>query len=284
MNELSEMRTQSREYREAEAQQQDVLMEWESKLHDKTQEMNLQAATYEKKVKSMATELEEWDISHEQFKETISELNKKCTDMTDELETVTHLKNKYLKDSKSYMLMNERLVQERSLLEERQDQLTYEIQRLEVLAENNEDLCEEFPQDFDNDLDELEERSYESGESREAEDEDGDGEGEQEDGAGDMEFGELEGLGATNMNDDGGEKDYVETNVSDMRRTKDVNAAMVTKLAKQEETKEVDKRPSRLEAMRNRQSVVMSRLSFAPMKPIVQTRAIETQTESEPLK
>ena len=204
--------------------------------------------------------------------------------MTDELETVTHLKNKYLKDSKSYMLMNERLVQERSLLEERQDQLTYEIQRLEVLAENNEDLCEEFPQDFDNDLDELEERSYESGESREAEDEDGDGEGEQEDGAGDMEFGELEGLGATNMNDDGGEKDYVETNVSDMRRTKDVNAAMVTKLAKQEETKEVDKRPSRLEAMRNRQSVVMSRLSFAPMKPIVQTRAIETQTESEPLK
>ena len=75
----------------------------------------------------MATELEEWDISHEQFKETISELNKKCTDMTDELETVTHLKNKYLKDSKSYMLMNERLVQERSLLEERQDQLTYEI-------------------------------------------------------------------------------------------------------------------------------------------------------------
>ena len=90
----------------------------------------------------------------------------------------------------------------------------------------------EFPQDFDNDLDELEERSYESGESREAEDEDGDGEGEQEDGAGDMEFGELEGLGATNMNDDGGEKDYVETNVSDMRRTKDVNAAMVTKLAK----------------------------------------------------
>ena len=69
------------------------------------------------------------------------------------------------------------------------------------------------------------------------------------------ELNELQGLGA-NMNDDEGEPDYVEPNVNDMRRTKDVNAAMATKLnKKEEESKEVQKRPSRLEAMRNRQSV-----------------------------
>ena len=67
------------------------------------------------------------------------------------------------------MKMNQRLELEKQLLEQRQDSLTYEIQRLEVLAQNNEDLCEEFPEDYDNDLEELEERSQESFDSQEEE-------------------------------------------------------------------------------------------------------------------
>ena len=67
------------------------------------------------------------------------------------------------------MKMNQRLELEKQLLEERQDSLTYEIQRLEVLAQNNEDLCEESPEDYDNDLEELEERSQESFDSQEEE-------------------------------------------------------------------------------------------------------------------
>lgn len=88
------------------------------------------------------------------------------------------------------------------------------------------------------------------------------------------------------MNDEDAGKDYVEVNVSDMRRTKDVNAAMAVKLNKQEEeTKQTQgKRPSRAENLRHRKSVLMTSLSFAPMKPIVESRAVETQTESEPLK
>ena len=87
------------------------------------------------------------------------------------------------------------------------------------------------------------------------------------------------------MNDDEAEPDYVQPNVSDMRRTKDVNAAMETKLVKKvEESKEPSKRPSRLEMMKNRQSFLMTSMQFAPMKPVVETRAIETQTDSEPIK
>ena len=37
------------------------------------------------------------------------------------------------------------------------------------------------------------------------------------------------------MNDEAAGQDYVEANVNDMRRTKDVNAAMEMKLEKQEE-------------------------------------------------
>ena len=68
---MNDMRTQTREYREIEAQQQDVVMEWEGKLHDKEQEIKIQAERYEKQMKSMQTELEEQDANLEQFKETI---------------------------------------------------------------------------------------------------------------------------------------------------------------------------------------------------------------------
>ena len=81
-------------------------------------------------------------------------------------------------------------------------------------------------------------------------------------------------------------KDYVEANVNDMRRTKDVNEAMAMKLTKQEEESKltVAKRPSRDQAKLHRKSILMTQLSFAPMKPVVETRAIETQTDSEPIK
>ena len=68
---MNDMRTQTREYREIEAQQQDVVMEWQSKLHDKEQEVKIQVERYEKQIKSMQTELEEQDANLEQFKETI---------------------------------------------------------------------------------------------------------------------------------------------------------------------------------------------------------------------
>lgn len=45
--------------------QADVAMEWQSKLHDKEQEIKLVADKYEKKLKSMQEELEERDSSLE---------------------------------------------------------------------------------------------------------------------------------------------------------------------------------------------------------------------------
>ena len=104
-----------------------------------------------------------------------------------------------------------------------------------------------------------------------------------------MEFGELnelQDLGEVNMNDEEAEQDYVEPNVNDMRRTRDVNEAMAQKLNKQEEeSKQTQgKRPTRAEAMRHKRSVLVTQHSFAPMRPVVETKAVETQTESEPLK
>ena len=46
-------------------------MEWQSKLHDKEQEMKILSDRYEKQEKSMQAELEEQDAKLEQFKETI---------------------------------------------------------------------------------------------------------------------------------------------------------------------------------------------------------------------
>lgn len=45
----------------------------------------------------------------EQFRETISELSNKCTNLTVELESVTEKKIKYLHDKDKYMKMNQRL-------------------------------------------------------------------------------------------------------------------------------------------------------------------------------
>lgn len=59
--ELTDLRNASRRFREEEAQQRDVVMEWQAKLHDKEQEINLIVAKYEKSLKSMQAELEERD-------------------------------------------------------------------------------------------------------------------------------------------------------------------------------------------------------------------------------
>ena len=46
-------------------------MEWQTKLHDKEQEMKILQDKYEKQLKSMSAELEEQDSSLEQYRETI---------------------------------------------------------------------------------------------------------------------------------------------------------------------------------------------------------------------
>ena len=93
--ELTELRNAQRRNREVEAAQQDVVMEWQSKLHDKEQEINLLVDKYDKKLKSMQTELEERDTNLTASRETISSLNHKCKKFEKELESMTTKKQKY---------------------------------------------------------------------------------------------------------------------------------------------------------------------------------------------
>lgn len=69
--ELTDLRNDSRRNREAEAQQQDVVMEWQTKLHDKEQDFNLIADKYEKKIKSLLADLEEKVSNLDASRETI---------------------------------------------------------------------------------------------------------------------------------------------------------------------------------------------------------------------
>ena len=79
------------------------------------------------------------------------------------------------------------------------------------------------------------------------------------------------------------EMEYVTPSQHDMRRSRQVNADMANKLVKQEEDNKVEQKQRRVrQDMKNRQSILLT--SFAPMKPIVVTKAISTQTDSEPLK
>ena len=70
-------------------------MEWQSKLHDKEQEINLLADRYEKKLKSMQAELEERDTNLEASRETITSLNHKCKKFEKDLEVMSGKKQKY---------------------------------------------------------------------------------------------------------------------------------------------------------------------------------------------
>ena len=62
-NELTGFKTASRKHREDQAAQEDMVIEWQSKLHDKEQEMKMMAERYDKKLKSMQAELEDRDFS-----------------------------------------------------------------------------------------------------------------------------------------------------------------------------------------------------------------------------
>ena len=64
-------------------------MEWESKLHNKEQEINLMVERYDKKIRSIQAELEERDTSLETQRETIDSLNKKCKKFTSDLEIMS---------------------------------------------------------------------------------------------------------------------------------------------------------------------------------------------------
>ena len=99
------------------------------------------------------------------------------------------------------------------------------------MLQNNDDLVEEFPNEYDNDLAELEDSRMEY------DDETGDDGGEAPtNDEMSNELSELQALGGGGMNDESAaEKDYVEASKHDMRRTKQVNADMADKLQKQEE-------------------------------------------------
>ena len=86
-----------------------MVVEWQTKLHDKEQEIKIMQDKYEKQMKSMSAELEEQDASLEQFRETIQELNQRCTLLTDELEDVSTKKKKYLQDKDKLLKVVERL-------------------------------------------------------------------------------------------------------------------------------------------------------------------------------
>lgn len=75
--------------------------------------------------------------------------------MSSDLEISTAKKTKYQHQYEKYNKMSSRLTKEKTELEEKQLELTQEIQRLEMLAQNTEDLDVEFPGDYDEDLNEL---------------------------------------------------------------------------------------------------------------------------------
>ena len=70
-------------------------MEWQSKLHDKEQEINLVAERYEKKLKSFQAELEESNTNLQASRETISSLNHKASKFEKDLEVMSAKKQKY---------------------------------------------------------------------------------------------------------------------------------------------------------------------------------------------
>lgn len=83
--------------------------------------------------------------------------------------------------------------------------------------------------------------------------------------------------------DDSAAQEYVQPSKHEFRRSKQEKSDMINKLNKvEEENKEGRKKSFRQDMRMRHQSFLLS--SFAPMKPIVQTREIETQTDSEPLK
>lgn len=63
-------------------------MEWETKLHDREQEVKLLTQKYEKKLRSMQAELEERDQTIMVNSDNLNKLNAKCNKLTTDLETM----------------------------------------------------------------------------------------------------------------------------------------------------------------------------------------------------
>ena len=98
-------------------------MEWQSKLLDKEQEINLLADKYDKKLKSLQAELEERDTNLGASRETITSLNHKCKKFEKDLEIMTTKKQKYHHMFEKQEKLAIRLQSEKSGLEEKQEEL-----------------------------------------------------------------------------------------------------------------------------------------------------------------
>ncbi len=70
-------------------------MEWESKLHDKEQEIKMLVERYEKKIKSIHVEMEEKNTELETSRTSVSQLNSKLSKMTADLDEMKTKKTKY---------------------------------------------------------------------------------------------------------------------------------------------------------------------------------------------
>ena len=88
----------------------------------------------------MQAELEERDTNLNASRETISSLNHKCKKFEKELEVMSSKKQKYHALFQKQEKLSLRLQNEKQALEEKQEELVQEVQRLEMLQQNNDDL------------------------------------------------------------------------------------------------------------------------------------------------
>lgn len=68
--------------------QQDVTMEWEQKLHAKDQEIKVLTESYEKRIRSMKSDIEEKEQNLEKTSDLINDLKTKCSKYQHECEAI----------------------------------------------------------------------------------------------------------------------------------------------------------------------------------------------------
>ena len=88
----------------------------------------------------MQVELEEKDANLEQQREELTELVEKFKQVSNEFVVCDAQRQKFQASYEKYSNMCQRLQEANSVLEERQQDLIQEVQRLEMLAENIEDF------------------------------------------------------------------------------------------------------------------------------------------------
>ena len=93
--ELEGLRQESRQNKENQILQQDTENEWQSKLHDQKQEMNVQAERYETQLRELQAEIEERDMNLEKSKATMKQLDERFLDCTRALEAMEKKKQQY---------------------------------------------------------------------------------------------------------------------------------------------------------------------------------------------